>query len=142
VQLRLLTEFEPELAVAYAKIVAVSVDPVEVNAAFRAGLGAKFPILSDAERVVQQELGLLEPTDLRHKPYLPFDFVLYPDLRIYKIYNGYYYWGRASLDDLRRDFRQISSEIRRDWDPFNLPEDVLERARARAAGDGAHHHSS
>ncbi|HZT09171.1 MAG TPA: redoxin domain-containing protein [Chloroflexota bacterium] len=141
-QLRLLTEFEPELAVAYAKIVAVSVDPVEVNAAFRAGLGAKFPILSDAERVVQQELGLLEPTDLRHKPYLPFDFVLYPDLRIYKIYNGYYYWGRASLDDLRRDFRQISSEIRRDWDPFNLPEDVLERARARAAGDGAHHHSS
>ena len=132
-QLRLLTELEPELAIAYAKVVAVSVDSVEVNAAFRAGLGAKFPILSDAERTVQSELGMLEPTDPRHNPYLPFDFVLYPDLTIYKIYNGYYFWGRATLQELRMDFRQISSEIRRDWDPYNLPEDVLERARQRAA---------
>ena len=132
-QLRLLTSFEQELAISYAKVVAVSVDPVEVNAAFRAGLNAKFPILSDAERTVQAELDMLEPTDPRHRPYLPFDFVLYPDLTIYKIYNGYYFWGRATLDDLRQDFRQISSEIRRDWDPFNLPEDILEGARQRAA---------
>ena len=67
-QLRLLTELEQELAVAYAKVVAISVDPVEVNAAFRAGLGAKYPILSDAERTVQSELGMLEPTDARHRP--------------------------------------------------------------------------
>ena len=78
-------------------------------------------------------MGMLEPTDARHKPYLPFDFVLYPDLTIYKIYNGYYFWGRASIQELRMDFRQISSEVRRDWDPYNLPEDVLERARQRAA---------
>lgn len=133
-QLRLLSELDQELAIGYAKVVAISVDPVEVNAAFRAGLGAKFPILSDADRVYQSELGLLEPTDPRHRPYLPFDFVLYPDLTIYKIYNGYYFWGRATLEELRHDFRQISSEIRRDWDPFNLPADILERAAARAAG--------
>jgi len=133
VQLRLLTELQQELDIGYAKVVAVSVDSVEVNAAFRAGLGAKFPILSDAERTVQSDLGMLEPTDARHKPFLPFDFVLYPDLTIYKMYNGYYFWGRASIQELRMDFRQISSEIRRDWDPYNLPEDVLERARQRAA---------
>ena len=133
-QLRLLTELDQELAVAYAKVVAISVDSVEVNAAFRAGLGAKFPILSDSERVYQSELGLLEPTDTRHQPYLPFDFVLYPDLTIFKIYNGYYFWGRATLEELRHDFRQISSEIRRDWDPFNIPEDILERARNRPPG--------
>jgi len=133
VQLRLLTQLDQELAVGYAKVAAVSVDPVEVNAAFRAGLGAKFPILSDAERTVQSDLGMLEPTDPRHNPFLPFDFVLYPDLTIYKIYNGYYFWGRATIEELRHDFRQISSEIRRDWDPYNLPEDILERARQRAA---------
>ncbi len=132
-QLRLLTQLDQELAVGYAKVAAVSVDPVEVNAAFRAGLGAKFPILSDAERTVQSDLGMLEPTDPRHNPFLPFDFVLYPDLTIYKIYNGYYFWGRATIEELRHDFRQISSEIRRDWDPYNLPEDILERARQRAA---------
>jgi len=133
VQLRLLTELEQELAIAFAKVVAISVDSVEVNAAFRAGMGAKFPILSDSDRTVQTDLGMLEPTDPRHMPYLPFDFVLYPDLTIYKIYNGYYFWGRASIQELRMDFRQISSEIRRDWDPYNLPEDILERARQRAA---------
>jgi peroxiredoxin len=136
VQLRLLTELDQELAIAYTKVVAISVDSVEINAAFRAGLGAKFPILSDADRIYQKELGMLELTDPRHRPYLPFDFVLYPDLTIYKIYNGYYFWGRATLEELRHDFRQISSEIRRDWDPYDLPQDVLERARARAAALG------
>lgn len=131
-QLRLLSQLEQELAIAYTKVVAICVDPVEVNAAFRAGLGAKFPILSDADRVYQKELDMLEPTDPRHQPYLPFDFVLYPDLTIYKIYNGYYFWGRATIEELRHDFRQISSEIRRDWDPYNIPQDILDRARARA----------
>ena len=126
-QLRLLTEFEKELAIAYAKVVAVSVDPVEVNAAFRAGLGATFPILSDADRAVQRELGLLETTAKAHEPFIPCDFVLYPDLTIYKIYNGYWYWGRATLDDLRQDFRAISREIRKDWDPFGI-EQQLSRA--------------
>jgi len=133
VQLRLLTELEQELAIAYTKVVAICVDPPEVSAAFRAGLGAKFPILSDADRVYQKEMDMLEPTDPRHQPYLPFDFVLYPDLTIYKIYNGYYFWGRATIEELRHDFRHISSEIRKDWDPFNLPPEVLERAAARAA---------
>jgi peroxiredoxin len=120
VQLRLLTQFQQELAIAYSKVVVISVDPVEVNAAFRAGLGATFPFLSDAERTVQRELGILEPTDSRHNPDLPLDFVLYPDLTIYKIYNGYWFWGRVTLDELRQDFRAISMQIRKNWDPFTL----------------------
>lgn len=125
--MRLLTQFEKELAVAYAKVVAISVDPVEVNAAFRVGLGANFPILSDSERVYQRELGLLETTDSRHNPFVPCDFVLYPDLTIYKIYNGYYYWGRATLEELRQDFRSISREIRKDWDPFAVEQELVGR---------------
>lgn len=119
-QLHLLVEFEKELAVAYSKLAAVSVDPPEINAAFRAGLGATYPILSDAERIYQQELGLHDPTSPDRKPLLPCDFVLYPDLTIYKVYNGYWYWGRASVQELRQDFRAISREIRPDWDPLGI----------------------
>lgn len=124
-QLRLLTEFEKELNVAYSKLAAVSVDPVEVNAAFRAGMGANFPFLSDADRVYQRELGLVENPDSRHNPFVPCDFVLYPDLTIHKIYNGYYYWGRATLEELRQDFRAISRRIRKDWDPYELEQELV-----------------
>jgi peroxiredoxin len=120
VQLRLLTEFEKELAVSYCKVVAVSVDPWEQNAALRTGLGANFPILSDSEHQAQDLLGLHDPTAPHRRPELPCDFVLYPDLTIYKIYNGYWYVGRAHPDELRLDFREISRQIRQDWDPIGI----------------------
>jgi hypothetical protein len=46
--------------------------------------------------------------------------VLYPDLTIYKIYNGYWYMGRAAPEELRQDFREISRQIRKDWDPMGI----------------------
>ncbi|MBI3979705.1 MAG: hypothetical protein HY331_16105 [Chloroflexi bacterium] len=125
--MRLLTEFEKELAVAYTKVVAISVDPVQINAAFRAGLGARFPILSDAERVYQRGLEMVEIADRKHDPFLPYDFVLYPDLTIYKIYNGYYFWGRATIEELRQDFRAISKEIRWDYDPSTLTPEMFKK---------------
>ena len=120
VQLRRLTEFEKELAVSYCKVVAISVDSPKENAALRAGLGCTFPILSDMDHQVQDELGLHDPTAPDKRPELPCDFVLYPDLTIYKIYNGYWYVGRSSPEDLRVDFREISSQVRKDWDPIGI----------------------
>ena len=34
----------------------------------------------------------------------------------HSIYNGYWFWGRPSVDDLWHDLRAVSSEIRPDWD--------------------------
>ena len=48
--LRELTRLQSEFEVAYTRIAGVSVDPPEVQSAFRAGLGARFTFLSDAER--------------------------------------------------------------------------------------------
>ncbi len=99
----------------YAKLVVLSVDPPEVQAAFRAGLGARFPFLSDSERAWLDELGLREATDTVHHPYLPAAFTLFPDLRIHRVYNGYWFWGRPTPEDLRRDMREFSMRIRPDW---------------------------
>ena len=88
-----------------------------MNAAFRAGLGARWTFLSDPERTVQAQLGLRETTDTRHHPYVPRVFTLSPDgLRIHAVYDGYWYSGRATLEELRQDLRAIQRTLRDDFD--------------------------
>jgi peroxiredoxin len=114
--LRELCRLQDEFEVAYAQMVVVSVDPPEVQAAFRAGLGARFTFLSDAERQWLPRLGLAEGTDTVHHPYRPTAFTLFPDLTIHRAYNGYWYWGRPTLEELRRDMREITRAVRPDWE--------------------------
>jgi peroxiredoxin len=110
-----LVRLQDELEVAYSRLVAVSVDPPEVQSAFRAGLGARFTFLSDHERCYLDELGLRETTDTVHDPYRPAAFTLYPDLRVHSAYNGYWFWGRPTHEEIRQDLRAISQAIRTDW---------------------------
>ena len=112
---RRLVRFQDEVEVAYSRIVSVSVDPPAVSAAFRAGLGARWTFLCDPERVVQRELGLRETTDTVNRPYVPRVLSVDPDLVIEGAYDGYWFWGRPSAEELRRDLRRISSRIRPDW---------------------------
>lgn len=111
-----LCRVQDEFEVAYARIVVVSVDSPEVQSALRAGLGARFTFLSDVERRWIGPLGLCEGTDALHYPYRPAAFTLFPNLSIHRAYNGYWYWGRARMEELRRDMREISEKIRPDWE--------------------------
>jgi peroxiredoxin len=113
--LRGLADLQDEFEVAYAKLVVLSVDPPETQSAFRAGLGARFTFLSDHERRWLDRLGLRETTDTVHDPYQPAAFTLHPDLRIHAAYEGYWYWGRPTAEELRRDMRAITMAIRADW---------------------------
>jgi peroxiredoxin len=113
--MREIVRLQDEFEVAYARLAVVSVDPPEVQAAFRAGLGARFLFLSDAERRWLPRLRLVETTDTVHSPYRPAAFTLYPDLTIHRAYNGYWYWGRARMEELREDMRAITRSIRQDW---------------------------
>jgi peroxiredoxin len=114
---RRLIAFQDEVEVAYTSIVSLSVDPPEVGAAFRAGLGARWTFLSDAGRAHLDELGLRETTDTLHHPYQPAVLVLRPDLVVHAAYNGYWAWGRPGLDELRADLRAVTRAIRPDWEP-------------------------
>jgi peroxiredoxin len=114
--LRELVRLQEEFEVAYSKLIVVSVDPPEVQAAFRAGLGARFLFLSDADRAWLDRLRLRETTDKIHHPYRPAAFTLFPDLRVHAAYNGYWYWGRPTMEELRHDMRTITRKIRVDWE--------------------------
>jgi peroxiredoxin len=115
--MRQLVALQDELEVAYVRVVSVSIDPPPVTAAFRAGVGARWTFLCDPERVYVESLDLLEKTDTVYRPYLPTVFTLFPDLRVHRRYDGYWYLGRPTMEELRRDLREISAEVRPDWKP-------------------------
>lgn len=116
-QLRHYVEFQKELAINYCKLVVVSVDPPEVSAAFRTGLGAEFPFLSDHDRKVVQALDMTESSKARGITAIPYTFSLLPDLTVHNIYCGYWYVGRPTLDELRMDLRAMMKKVRSDFDP-------------------------
>ena len=70
----------------------------------------------DPDRAVQAQLGLRETTDTVHDPYAPAVFTLFPDLTIHRAYDGYWFWGRPTLEELRGDLRAITRSIRTDWE--------------------------
>ena len=115
-QMRNLAELYPEIKVAYTSIVTISTDTLMETNEMRDGLGAAWPFLSDPRRIVQKNLPIQEYTDPEHDPMIPYTLVLGPQLKIYSIYNGYWYWGRPSNDDLRRDLRELTRLTRPDWD--------------------------
>ncbi len=111
-----LVELEPEINVAYTKIVTVSTDRLLELNEMRSGVGAHWPFLSDQERKIMKDLDIQEYTDPEHNPMIPHTFVLEPDLVIHSVYNGYWYWGRPGPEDLRRDLREVTMKVRPDWD--------------------------
>ncbi len=83
-------------------------DPPRVLEAFKAGLGATFPFLSDEDRSLTDLLGISESTDPTHGPLpVPFTFGLLPDLTISHIFNGWYFVGRPTLEELRQAAREM-----------------------------------
>lgn len=115
-QLRHYVELQDELAVNYCKLVVASVDSPEINDAFRTGLGAGFPFLSDQERKAVRRLEMTETSKSRGVTAMPYTFSLLPDLTIHNLYCGYWYVGRPMLDELRRDLREMMRKIRRDFE--------------------------
>ena len=106
----------PKIAVAYTHMVTISTDADHEIKEFRASLGAEWTFLSDPGRIVQRDLDIQEYTDPEHDPMIPHTLVLKPGLMIHSVYNGYWFWGRPSFDDLWHDLRAVTSEIRPDWD--------------------------
>src|SRR5437899_2919890 len=111
-----LAAFYPKIAVAYTQIATISTDDHHTLQEFRASVGAQWTFLSDPGRTIQKDLDIQEYTDPENDPMIPHTFVLKPGLVIYSVYNGYWYWGRPGVDELRRDLRAVTAEIRPDWD--------------------------
>jgi peroxiredoxin len=111
-----LAAFYPKIAVAYTQVVTIATDDRHTLQEFRSSVGAQWTFLADPGRIVQQDLDIQEYTDPENDPMIPHTLVLKPGLVIHTIYNGYWFWGRPSTDDLWLDLRAASREVRPDWD--------------------------
>src|SRR5689334_6963445 len=105
-----------KINVAYTKVVTISTDTHHTSQEFRNSVGAQWPFLSDPGRIVQKDLDIQEYTDPENDPMIPHTLVLKPGLVVHRIYNGYWFWGRPSFVDLWHDLREVTREVRPDWD--------------------------
>jgi peroxiredoxin len=111
-----LVQLHRELEVAYCRMVTISTDNLLETNEYRTGVDAHWPFLSDAGRTVQKDLDIAEYTDPEHNPMIPHTIVLEPGLVIFKIYNGYWFFGRPTIEELRQDLRAVLKKCRPDWD--------------------------
>jgi len=111
-----LLQLHREMEVGYCRLVTISTDNISETNEYRSGVDAHWPFLSDAGRIIQKDLDIAEYTDPVHNPMIPHTIVLEPGLIIYKIYNGYWFFGRPTLEELRQDLRAIMRKCRPDWD--------------------------
>ncbi len=111
-----LVQLHRELEVGYCRMVTISTDNITATNEFRKGLDAHWPFLSDDGRTVQKDLDIAEYTDPLHNPMIPHTIVLEPGLVVYKVYVGYWFFARPTLEELRQDLRAVLMKCRPDWD--------------------------
>ena len=105
-----------EMEVGYCRMVTISTDNLLQTMEYRSGVGAHWPFLSDPEGKVRDDLDIAEYTDPIHIPMIPHTIVLEPGLVVYKVYNGYWFFGRPTVEELRCDLRAVLQKCRPDWD--------------------------
>jgi len=111
-----LVQLHREMEVGYCRMVTISTDNLINTNEYRIGVGAHWTFLSDVTRKVQKDLDIAEYTDEEHNPMIPHTVVLEPGLIVYKIYNGYWFFGRPTVEELRQDLRAVLKKCRPDWD--------------------------
>jgi peroxiredoxin len=111
-----LVHLHREIEVGYCRLATISTDNLIETNEYRTAIGAHWPFLSDAGRKVQKDLDIAEYTDPAHNPMIPHTIVLEPGLVVFKIYNGYWFFGRPTNEELRQDLRAVLKKCRPDWD--------------------------
>ena len=115
-----LVQLHRELEVGYCRLVTISTGNLIETNEFRTGVDAHWPFLSDPQRIVGKDLDIIEYTDPQHNPMIPHTLVLEPGRVIHKIYMGYWFFGRPTVEDLRKDLRAVLKKCRPDWDITTL----------------------
>ena len=111
---QLWNEMKP--GVGYCRLVTITTSTPQETLNYRSGIGAEWPFLSDPQRIVQRDLAVDEYTDPEHDQMVPHTIVCEPGLVVYKVYNGYWFFGRPTNEELRHDLRAVLEKTHWDWD--------------------------
>jgi peroxiredoxin len=104
-------------SVAFTQLVTVLPGDLHDVEKLKISTGAHWTYLADTELDVQTVLDIREYTDPIHDATVPHTLVLAPELRIEKVYIGFWFWGRPSPYQLWHDLQELSKRIKPDFDP-------------------------
>jgi peroxiredoxin len=80
--------------------------------------GAHWTFLADVDLEVRRTLGIEEYVDDHHTASVPHTVLLAPGLEIFKVYVGFWFWGRPSIYDLWADLRELRMKYDYNFDPL------------------------
>jgi hypothetical protein len=80
--------------------------------------GAHWTFLADVDLEVRETLGIEEYVDDHHTASVPHTVVLGPGLEIFKVYVGFWFFGRPSVYDLWNDMRELRMKTEYNFDPL------------------------
>jgi hypothetical protein len=80
--------------------------------------GGHWTFLADVDLKVRSELGIEEYVDDHHTASVPHTVILGPNLEIFKIYCGFWFFGRPSIYDLWTDMRELRMKFDYNFDPL------------------------
>ena len=124
---REMLKFYEWCSVAFTRLVTILPNDLHDVYKLKISTGAHWTYLADRDLDVQSELDIREYTDTHHDATVPHTLVLAPELKIDKIYVGYWFWGRPSPYRLWEDLGDLLERIKPDFDP------LTEEARAAYA---------
>jgi peroxiredoxin len=107
---------EMKPGVGYCRMVTITTADPQEALNYRNGVGAEWPFLADPGWIVQRDLGIAEYTDPAHDQLVPHTIVCEPGLIVYKVDNGYWFFGRPTVEELRQDLRAVLMRHHWDWD--------------------------
>ena len=80
--------------------------------------GGHWTFLADVDLKVRETLGIEEYVDDHHTASVPHTVVLAPGLEIFKVYVGFWFFGRPSIYDLWNDMRELRMKTEYNFDPL------------------------
>jgi peroxiredoxin len=115
---RELLRFYEWCSVAFTQVVSILPNDVHDVYKLKISTGARWPFLADRELAVQAHFDINEYTDPHHAHAgVPHTLILSPGLRIERVYVGYWFWGRPSMDRLWADLGEVLRATKADFDP-------------------------
>jgi len=80
--------------------------------------GGHWTFLADVDLKVRETLGIEEYVDDHHTASVPHTVLLAPGLVLFKIYVGFWFFGRPSIYDLWNDMRELRMKTEYNFDPL------------------------
>ena len=115
---RELLKFHEWCGVLESELVTIVPNDLHETLKLKMTTGAHWTFLADVDLEVRSKLGIEEYVDDHHTASVPHTLILGPKLEIFKIYCGFWFFGRPSVYDLWADLRELRKTFDYNFDPL------------------------